>query len=410
MLLTTETSTTLATASTTLRDLERRLGSGLQPKRPRAIQSGSGVWLTDTEGERVLDFAAGHGVAALGHSHPRWVEAVSTQAARLGICPDTFPTPRRAELYSRLQRLMPYGLERLFLCNSGTEAVEAALKFARASTGRPGVLAFHGGFHGRTLGALSATARPAYRTPFMPLVPGFSHVRFDDLDAVRAALTPDVGAVILELVQGEGGVRGASPAFVQGLRELCDEHGALLIVDEIQTGYGRTGRFLASDHHDLRPDLLCLGKAIGGGLPMGAVAIGDRVGELQVGSHGSTFGGNPLACAAALAVLDVFEDEQLVTRSRRLGQHAMARLRAAFRGPDTPVRALRGDGLMIGIELRQRVAPIVGRLLERGLNVLPAGPNVLRLLPPLIIDRQDLDRGLDLIIETLDEAHAERDA
>jgi acetylornithine/succinyldiaminopimelate/putrescine aminotransferase len=302
--------------------------------------------------------------------------------------------------------LVPDGLDRFFLCNSGTESVEAALKFARVATGRTGVVAMHGAFHGRTFGSLSATARPAYRTPFAPLVPGFTHARFNDLEAVRAAVGPDTGAVLLELVQGEGGVRPASAEFIAGLRALCDQTGALLIVDEVQTGFGRTGRLFASEHYDLRPDLLCIGKAMAGGFPMGAVAFGESVGTLPPGSHGSTFGGNPLACAAALATLDVMHDEQLVARAAHLGELATAHLQAAFDRPDSPVRAVRGPGLMIGIELRTRAAGVLTRLLQRGVSALPAGPNVVRLLPPLVIDQTDLLYGLDLVIQVIENADA----
>lgn len=399
-----------ATSAAALRDIEQRHGAGLQPKRPRALDSGRGAWLIDVDGQRILDFSAGHGVAVLGHGHPRWIAAITAQAKLLVTCPDAFPTPRRSELMQRMLPHLPDGLDRLFLCNSGTEAVEAALKFARVATGRTGVVAFHGAFHGRTFGALSATARPAYRAPFEPLVPGFSHARFDDIEAARACVDEDTAAVILELVQGEGGVRPASADFVAGLRELCDSKGVLLIVDEVQTGFGRTGRMFACEHHALRPDMLCLGKAIAGGLPMGAVAFGEAVGKLPIGSHGSTFGGNPLACAAALSVLDVIEEERLVQRAQSLGRRAMDRLHAAFDVPDSPVRELRGEGLMIGIELRFRVSGLIARLLELGLSALPAGPNVLRLLPPLVLSDADLECGLDLIVESIREEaeHARR--
>ena len=391
----------VAAATPGPREIETRHGPGFVPKKDRTLVEGEGVWLRDADGRWLLDFAAGHGVAALGHAHPRWAAAVGEQAARLATCPDSFPTPRRAELLERLVGLLPVGLDRVFLGNSGAESVEAALKVARASTGRPGVVALRGGFHGRTFGALSATAKPAYRTPFEPLVPGFGHVSVDDVDGLRAAVTDETAAVVLELVQGEGGVRPLSRAFVDAAREVCDATGALLVVDEVQTGFGRTGRLFACEHHDLTPDILCMGKALAGGLPMSATAFGPRVGPLAPGSHGSTFGGNPLACAAALATLDVIEDEQLPARAERLGALARQRLTEAVAGPGGPVREVRGPGLMIGLELRRRLGDLVPRLLEHGLVTLPAGPNVLRLLPPLVIGEDELGWGLERLVAVL---------
>jgi acetylornithine/LysW-gamma-L-lysine aminotransferase len=251
------------------------------------------------------------------------------------------------------------------------------------------------------MGALSATWEKHYRTPFLPLVPGFQHVAYDDLDALRAAVTADTAAVLVEVVQGEGGVRPASHAYLRGLRELCDATGVLLIVDEVQTGFGRTGRTFACQHSGVVPDVLCLGKALGAGLPMGAVAVGARVPELPVGTHGSTFGGNPLACAAALAGLDVLADERLAERSAELGAWLLERARAI----DLPlVREVRGLGLMLGIELRVRVAPIVSALMRKRVIALPAGPTVLRLLPPLVVTREELACGMHTIEETLREA------
>ncbi len=389
---TTEASAALTTSA--ILDLEARHGSGVYPKRPIALVEGQGVRVRDADGRWFLDAAAGHGVANLGHGHPRVLSALSAQAARLVTCAETYPNDRRAALLARLAGVTPPGLDRFFLCNSGTEAVEAALKFARVATGRTGFVALQRGFHGRTFGALSATAEKRHRDAFAPLVPGFTHVAFDDLPAAEAAVGDDTAAVIVEIVQGEGGVRPASGAYLAGLRALCDRTGALLIVDEVQTGFGRTGRLFACEHHDLRPDLLCLGKAMAGGLPMGAVALGAALGTLPPGSHGSTFGGNPLACAAALATLDVLHDERLPEHAADLGDHALQRLAAV----DAPmVRAVRGLGLMLGIELRTRVTPLLKALLEAGVLALPAGPTVLRLLPPLTITEAELDTVLDAV-------------
>lgn len=383
--------------------IEKARTSGVYPTRDIALVRGSGASVWDAEGNQYIDCAAGHGVVNVGHAHPRVAKAIAEQASRLITCAGSFPNDKRSELSERLIEVLPKGLNRLFFCNSGTEAIEAAIKFARLSTGRVGIVATMRGFHGRTMGALSATWDKKYREPFNPLVPGFSHVPYDKLDAMEAAIDENTAGVLVEVVQGEGGVRPGSREYFEGLRQLCDRRGAMLIVDEVQTGFGRTGRMFACEHYQLTPDLLCLSKAIAGGLPMGAVAIGDRIGTLPNGSHGSTFGGNPLACAAALAVLDVMRDEALPSRAAELGTWLFDRLRAI----DSPsIREVRGLGLMVGIELKSRVTPILQELMARGVIALPAGPNVLRLLPPLTIRRDDLATAVDLI-ETAIHEHVE---
>jgi acetylornithine/LysW-gamma-L-lysine aminotransferase len=383
-----------------MNDFERELRytSGVYAKRPLVLVRGRGAEVWDDAGRRYVDCAAGIGVAALGHAHPAIVEAICRQAARLVTCSEGFANDRRAALLERLVGVAPRGLRRAFLCNSGTEAIEGAIKFARLASGRTGIVAAERGFHGRTLGALSATWEPAYREPFLPLVPGFQHVPYDDLAALDGAVGPDTAAVLLEVVQGESGVRPGSREFLRGAQALCRERGALFVLDEIQTGLGRTGRLFAAEHHGLEPDLLCLAKPLAGGVPMGAVLIGERVGELPKKVHGSTFGGNPLACAAALAVLEVMERERLPERAARLGAHALGRLRA-LRGP--AVREARGLGLMLGLELREPVEPYLVRLVERGVLALQAGPSVLRLLPPLVVSEGDLDAVLDAVADVV---------
>ncbi len=373
---------------------EQRHTSGVYPKREVALVRGEGAWLWDEGGSAFLDCTSGHGVANLGHAHPAVAEAVAAQARRLVTCPEVFYNDQRAALLARLSERTPAGLTRFFLCNSGTEAVEGALKIARLHTGRAGIVATMRGFHGRTMGALSATWEPKYRAPFEPLLPGVRHVPFNNLEAAEAAIGEGTAAVLVEIVQGEGGVRPGSADYFQGLRRLCEERGALLIVDEVQTGFGRTGRWFACEHVGVTPDLMCLGKAMAGGVPMGAVAIAERVGTLPVGSHGSTFGGNPLACAAALAALDAYEREGLIERAAEAG----ATLLAALRALECPlVREVRGLGLMVGIELKVRVTPLLQALMGHGVLALPAGPMVLRLLPPLVITDAELDTLLGAI-------------
>ncbi len=383
--------------------LEEQHTSGVYAKIPLRVVRGAGARVWDAQGREYVDCAAGHGVAIVGHCHPRVVAAVREQAEQLIICSEMFYHAHRAALQAELVALMP-GMERVFLCNSGTEAVEAAVKFARLATGRPGVVAARNGFHGRTMGALSATWRPEYRRPFEPLVPGFAHVPYNDPLALEEAVGPDTAAVILEVVQGEGGVRPGDGAYLRRAQELCRERGALFIVDEVQTGMGRTGRMLACDHHGLQPDLLCLGKGIAGGLPMGAVLIGPRVGKLPPSVHGSTFGGNPLACAAALATLRVIREESLPERAAELGASFLSRLR----GISSPlIREVRGLGLMVGVELRRRVRPYLAALMERGVLALRAGPTVLRFLPPLVISPDDLEQVARAVEEVLKSPIAE---
>jgi len=381
-------------------DAEQRYTSGAYPKRPVAITHGSGAWVWDADGHAYIDMAGGHGVALLGHAHPAIAEAVASQSRRLITCPEIFYNDRRAELYARLRAQTPGDIGRFFLCNSGAEAVEGALKLARLLTGRSRVVATRNGFHGRTMGALSATWNPKYRQVYEPLVPGFVHIPYNDLAAADEAIHEQTAAVILEAVQGEGGVHPAQTEFLHGLQRICRERGALLILDEIQTGLGRTGRWFACQHHDLVPDVLCLGKGLAGGLPMGAVAWRCALGGFPKGSHGSTFGGNPLVCAASIANLNVLEREQLPERAAQVGGRFLQALQAM---QHPLVREVRGMGLMIGMELRRRVTPLLKILMRNGILALPAGPTVLRLLPPLIIEEADLEMAVRVIQSALEE-------
>jgi acetylornithine/LysW-gamma-L-lysine aminotransferase len=307
--------------------------------------------------------------------------------------PETFYNEQRARLLARLAALAP-GLERAFLCNSGTESVEAAFKFARLATARPQIVAAMRGFHGRTLGALSATWNKAYREGFEPLVPGFSHVPYNNPAALEAAIGPETAAVILEVVQGEGGVHPAQPGYLETAAAACRRAGALLILDEVQTGFGRTGTMLAREHSGVEADMICLAKSLAGGVPMGAVLIGPRVTGLGPGKHASTFGGNPLACAAALAALDVLETEKLPQQAAEKGAYLLAKLRV-IQAP--VVREVRGLGLMIGIELKQKAAPYLQAMEAQGVIALTAGPTVIRLLPPLVITVEQMDRVVSVM-------------
>jgi LysW-gamma-L-lysine/LysW-L-ornithine aminotransferase len=382
----------------TIQELESLHTSGLYTKRPIAIVRGEGARLWDSDGNEYIDCVGGQGAANLGHANPAVADAIAAQARTLISCPEMFYNDRRAEYMDRLIAVAPAGLQRVFLCNSGTEAVEAALKFARATTGRKEFVATMRGFHGRTMGALSATWEKKYREPFEPLVPGYRHVAYNDLAALDAAINDQTAAVILEVVQGEGGVRPGTPDFLRGAQKLCRERGALLILDEVQTGFARTGALFACEHYGLSPDLLCLAKSMAGGLPMGAVLVGERVGALPSQSHGSTFGGNPLASAAALATLDYIESERLAEHAAELGTWFQARLQ---RIESPVVREVRGLGLMVGMELKQKVTPYLQALMAQGVLALPAGLTVMRFLPPLVIGQADLAHAADAVERVL---------
>ena len=378
-------------------DIETKHSAGTYAKQPLVIVRGQGASLFDADGVEYLDCASGHGVANLGHAHPKIAEAIFQQASTLITLFETFPNNKRAELMQKITSLID-GLDRVFLCNSGTESVEAAFKFARISTGRKNIVAAMRAFHGRTYGSLSATFNKKYREGFEPLVPGFSHVPYNNIEALDKAMNEETAAVILEGVQGEGGVYPATMEYLQAARRFCDERGALLIVDEIQSGFGRTGRTFAVQHFDVLPDLLTCAKSLAGGVPMGAVLIGHKVKNLTPGVHGSTFGGNPLACAAAVAALGVLEDEDLPRQALVKGAYLMDKLKKI----ESPaIREVRGLGLMIGIELKEKVAPYLKTLQEKKIIALNAGMTVIRLLPPLVVSYQQLDHLVDVLTEVL---------
>jgi LysW-gamma-L-lysine/LysW-L-ornithine aminotransferase len=363
-------------------------------RRRLTIVRGDGAFLFDADGRRYVDLGATHGVGNLGAAHPAVVRAVQEQAARLVHLGSGYAQPVRTAFLERLLGLLPPRFARVFLSNSGTEAVEAAIKIARSATGRPKVVAARRGFHGRTLGALSATWRPEFREPFEPLVPGFVHVPYNDPAALEAAVDERTALVLLEPVQGEGGVHVGTPGFLRSAREACDRTGALLGFDEVQTGLGRTGRLFAFEHSGVVPDLLTLAKSLAGGVPIGATVTTAEVEGRFRGTHHSTFGGNPLACAAGLAALDALVAEGLAERAARLGQVASARLSAL---PSGKVREVRGLGLMWGIELRERAAPVLAELQVQGYLALSAGATVVRLLPPLVIDEATWTAGLEAL-------------
>jgi acetylornithine/LysW-gamma-L-lysine aminotransferase len=378
--------------------LESTHDSGVYNKIDIVLVRGEGAHLWDVQGREYIDCMSGHGVANIGHANPAVIQATTEQMQRLTTCYPTFYNDRRAQLMHKLIEIAPPGMARVFLCNSGTEAVEAALKFARLSTGRTNIVSTMRGFHGRTMGALSATWRKEYREPVEPLVPGFGFVPYNRLERMEHKVDQETAAVIVEVVQGEGGVHPADGDYLHDVQALCRERGALLIADEVQTGFGRTGRMFACEHHDLRPDLMTVAKAVAGGLPMGAVLIGPHVGELPTKTHASTFGGNPLCCAAALAAIEYMESENLPQRAAERGAQMLAGLRAI----ESPlIRDVRGLGLMIAVELRRPAGSYLAALAERGVLALSAGSTVMRFLPPLVISEEDVDTVVEQVAGVL---------
>jgi len=376
----------------------RAIEFGCAPKHGPTFVRGSVATLWDEDGNEYIDCGASFGVGNLGHCNPAIVEAIEAQARELIHVGPAFGTTAKATFVEKLLSVAPRNLGRVFLSNSGSEAVEAAIKFARASTRRKKIIAAMRGFHGRTMGALSATWRKDFREPFEPLVPGFEHVPFNDIEALRKAIDHDTAAVILEAVQGEGGVHVASPEYLPAAREACDRTGALLILDEVQTGMGRTGRLFAVERWGVEPDLLTLAKSLAGGVPIGATLATEDVERAFQGSHNSTFGGNPLACAAATAAIEYTVRERLWDRADHLGIIGVEKLR----GLEAPsVREIRGLGLMIGIELRGKAAPVLQALQEEGVLAIGGGSSVVRLLPPLVIPNDQWSSALDVLGRTL---------
>lgn len=369
---------------------------------PLVLTRGEGCYVWDTAGKRYLDMYAGIAVSVLGHAHPKLVAAIRAQAGHLLHVSNYFFNDQNIRLSEKLCRLT--GMDRVFFCNSGTEANEALLKLARhhfhvkGEPERMRIVAFDNSFHGRTLGALAMTGQAKYRDGFGPL-PGVTHVPYGNVPAAEAAMGHDVAAIIVEPVQGEGGVAPAPVGFLSALRGVADRHGALLLVDEVQTGIGRTGRFLAVEHDGVRPDAIALAKGLGGGVPIGAMLCRETLsGALPPGSHGSTFGGNPLASAAALAVLDALESERLVEAAARLGAHLAERLSDLASKQSHHVELTRGRGLLQALVLREGIdaRSVLAALRDAGLMLTLAGGQALRFSPPLVVTREQIDESIDI--------------
>ena len=363
---------------------------------------GDGVYIYDADGNRYLDCLAGIAVASVGHANERLTKAIAEQAGRLIICSQAHGNDKRAEFYEKLFAFIPEwtGLQRVFMANSGSEANEAALKWARAATGRPRFVSAKRGFSGRTLGVLALTWEKKYREPFEPLKYDNDFIKYNSVEELEAAVTEETAAVFLEPVQGEGGMYPAEAEFLEAARRICDERGALLILDEVQSGVGRTGKFLALEHYNVRPDMVTLAKGLGGGFPIGALLMSDEVAQkMPKGGHGTTFGGNALASAAAVAVLDEIKERGLLGHVGEVGTYFQDKLRALN---SDKIREVRGKGLMIGVEMKEKVAPYIDALRDRGVMTINAGATVIRFVPPLIITKEQVDEVVRTLGEVLE--------
>lgn len=386
----------------TIIQLEEKYMVNVYFRYPVAIVKGSGAILWDAEERRYIDLMGGYGVAVVGYSHPKVIEAVKEQLSRLTVCHPSLYNDVRASLLEKLVAVAPNCLDKVYLCNSGAEAVEAAIKMAKKFTGRSKLVSTMGGFHGKTLGALSLTWNPKYREPFKDLlIKSVEFVPYGSLEKPEAVVDENTIAFIVEPIQGENGVRMPPDDYLKGLREICDRRGSLLIIDEIQTGLGRTGAMWAFQHWNVKPDIICVGKGLAGGIPMGAVLAREDIGgSLKLGEHTSTFGGNPLACAAASAVIDVIVGERLPERAKRLGE-VFKRELEKLKQTHSSIREVRGLGLMRAAELRFDVKDVIVKSLENGLITLYSGRNVLRFLPPLVIEEEHILEALKILDSVL---------
>ena len=382
---------------------ENRLMANVYGKRPLVITRGKGALVWDAKGKEYVDCTGSYGVALLGHSHPKVVEAICKQAETLISCHASLYNNKRTEFLQKLMSITPMGLNKAFLSNSGAESVECAIKLARKFTGKPEIIAVMGGYHGKTMGALSATWDKKYRTPFQPLVPEFKHVPPDNIEKLTEAITDKTAAVLLEPIRGEGGVRVPPDEFLPGVRELCDEKSVLLILDEVQTSFGRTGKLFGCDHWGVTPDVMCLAKPFAGGLPIGiTVAKENIMASFKIGEHSTTFSGSPLVCAAGCAAINVLVKDKLAERAETIGGYFKAKLEE-LQAKYKIVKDVRGLGLMLGMELRYDVRNIILKTMEKGVLILDAGRNVLRFLPPLVIEKEQIDKAVSVLDEVIGE-------
>jgi acetylornithine/LysW-gamma-L-lysine aminotransferase len=389
-------------------ETENRYLANVFSKKPIVITRGIGALLWDINGQEYVDCASSYGVAALGHCHPKVVAAIKAQVEQLITCHGCYYNDKRAEFIEKLVKITPEGLDKAFLSNSGAESVECAIKLARKFTGNPEIIALMGAFHGKTMGALSATWDKKYREPFMPLIPEVKHVAPDNADKVREAITDKTAAVLMEPIRGEGGVRVPPEGYLQAVREICDEKGILLIFDEVQTSFGRTGKLFGCQNWNVTPDVMCLAKPFAGGLPIGiTVAKENIMSSLKVGEHSTTFSGSPLVCAAGCAAIDALLEEKLADKAAVNGKYFKSQLEGLM-AKHKIIKEVRGLGLMLGMELRFDVHNVILKTQSKGVLVLDAGRTVVRLLPPLVIEKTQIDQVITVLDTVLGEEENER--
>ena len=389
-------------------DLENTFGVAAFQKLPLTLVRGKGSLVWDTAGKEYLDFMTGYGVALVGHANDSVVKAVTAQAQTLITCHGSFFNDARAELFERLAKAAPRGLDKSLLTNSGTETVEAAIKLARRHTGKKKVVSMKGGFHGKTYGSLSATWNKKYREPFMPLLDGFEFADYGDAESLSRLIDEETAAVIAEPIQGESGIVVPPPDYLKQVREVCDRRGVLLILDEIQTGLGRTGRMWASEHWGVVPDIMTVSKGLGGGVPIGAALTRKEIAaSLKGGEHTSTFAGNPLSCAAAAATLDYITTNDLPARAREKGETMKAGLSRIASGHKL-VREVRGLGLMLAMQARVDIHSLLLASEEGGAIFAYSGRDTFRFLPPLVIEDEQIRRGLEILESVIGEEEARR--
>ena len=368
---------------------------------PVTIEKGLGSHVWDTDNKEYIDCMGGYGVALVGHRNERVVNAIKTQLDKIITVHSSLYSKTREEFLENLMKIAPKGLSQVHLNNSGAESIEAAIKFARKFTGKKGMIAMNGSYHGKSLGALSLTFNPKYRKSFQPLVDKVSFSPYGDIDGLQNTIDDDTAFIILEPIQGESGIHVPPNGFLQKVRKICDENEILLIFDEIQSGLGRTGRMWASEHWETSPDILCLAKGIAGGVPMGATLVKpDILSVMNKGEHSSTFGGNPLSCSAGTATIQALTQDGLIDNAEKMGKKFSDGLNI-LKSKHGIIREIRGKGLMIGIELKFEVKDILLEGIKKGVLLLYSGRNILRLLPPLVITDDDVTKSLDILDELL---------
>lgn len=375
--------------------------ANLYQRFPVNIAKGKGAFVSDTSGKEYIDCMGGYGVALIGHCNPRVVNAIKEQAENIITCHMSLYNNTRLKFLEKLSELSPNGLDKVFFSNSGAEAIEAALKFSRKYTGKHGIIAMNGAYHGKTFGALSVTFNEKYRKSFMPLLDGVKFVPYNDPSKIEEAIDQTIGTVILEPIQGETGIIVPPDDLLQSIREICDKRNLVLIFDEIQAGLGRTGKMWAAQNWQTVPDIMCLAKGIAGGLPMGlTLARGEIIDSMKLGEHSSTFAGNPLACAAGRATLEALTEDKLVDNAFKTGKYFKENL-MMLKDKHKIIREVRGIGMMLGVELRFEVKDILFDAISKGLLLLYSGRNILRLLPPLVMDEKTVSRAIEIIDQVL---------